>query len=45
MKKELKTKSELTKKFSKEMIENKKLNYLVGGDGNGSQGSIDDPWD
>ena len=45
MKKELMTRSELTKKFSKEMIENKKLNFLVGGDGNGGEGSIDDPWD
>ena len=39
------TRSELTKKFSKEMIEKKKLNFLVGGDGNGGEGSIDDPWD
>ena len=37
-------KNDLTEKFSKEMIEGKKLNYLVGGDGNGGQGSIDDPW-
>jgi len=42
-KKELK-KSDLTQKFSKEMIESQKLNYLVGGDGNGGQGSLDDPW-
>jgi hypothetical protein len=38
------TKSEFTEKFRKEMIERKKMNYLVGGDGNGSQGSTDDPW-
>jgi hypothetical protein len=44
MKKKLMPKSDLTQKFSKEMIEGKKLNYLVGGDGNGSQGSTDDPW-
>jgi hypothetical protein len=44
MKKKLMPKSDLTQKFNKEMIEGKKLNYLVGGDGNGSQGSTDDPW-
>jgi hypothetical protein len=44
MKKKLMTKSDLAEKFSKEMIESKKLNYLVGGDGDGGQGSIDDPW-
>ena len=38
-------KSELTEKFRKEMIERKKMNYLHGGDGNGSQGATDDPWD
>ncbi len=32
MKKKLTTKSDLTQKFSKEMIEGKKMNYLVGGD-------------
>lgn len=44
MKKNLMKKSDLTQKFSKEMIEDKKLNFLVGGDGDGSQGSLDDPW-
>ncbi len=44
MKKKLMPKSDLTQKFRKEMIEGKKLNYLVGGDGNGSQGATDDPW-
>ena len=39
-----KTNQDLTKKFKKEEIELKKLNYLVGGDGNGGQGSLDDPW-
>jgi hypothetical protein len=43
MKKKLMPKSDLTQKFSKEMIEGKKMNYLVGGDGNGGQGAID-PW-
>ena len=38
------TKSDLVEKFSKEMIEGKKMNYLVGGDGDGSQGATDDPW-
>jgi len=38
------TKSALAEKFSKEMIEGKKMNYLVGGDGDGSQGATDDPW-
>ena len=44
MKKKLVKKSELTEKFNKEMIEGKKMNYLVGGDGDGSQGATDDPW-
>ena len=38
-------KSELTENFRKEKIERKKMNYLHGGDGNGSQGATDDPWD
>ena len=44
MKKKLMKKSDLTEKFNKEMIEGKKMNYLVGGDGDGSQGMLDDPW-
>ena len=44
MKKRLMTKSDLTEQFRNEKIEGKKMNYLVGGDGNGSQGAIDDPW-
>jgi len=44
MKKQLMRKSDLAEKFSKEMIEDKKMNYLVGGDGDGAQGSTDDPW-
>ena len=43
-KKEIK-RSDLTQKFSKEMIEDKKMNYLVGGDGDGGQGATFDPWD
>jgi len=45
MKKKLMPKSDLTQKFSKEMIESNKMNYLVGGDGDGGQGSTNDPWD
>ena len=37
-------KEEMKKKFRNEMIERKKLNYLVGGDGDGGQGLADDPW-
>lgn len=44
MKKKMVKKSELTEKFNKEMIEGKKMNFLVGGDGDGSQGSTGDPW-
>jgi hypothetical protein len=43
MKKKLMPKNDLTEKFNKEMIEGKKMNYLVGGDGDGSQGAVD-PW-
>lgn len=38
------TKTDLPKKFENEKIEPKKMNYLVGGDGNGGQGSTGDPW-
>lgn len=38
------TRKELTKKFENEIIERKQMNYLVGGDGNGSQGAPPDPW-
>ena len=38
------TKKELKKKFENEMIDRRKLNYLIGGDGDGSQGALDDPW-
>ena len=36
--------SDLDKNFKNEKIDRKKLNYLIGGDGDGSEGSIDDPW-
>jgi hypothetical protein len=39
-----KTRSELEKKFRNDKIDNKKLNYLQGGDGDGAQGATDDPW-
>ena len=45
MKKRLMTQSDFTEKFRNEKIEGKKMNYLVGGDGDGSEGSLDDPWD
>ncbi|MDF1575092.1 MAG: hypothetical protein P1P86_07875 [Bacteroidales bacterium] len=45
MKKKMQTRNELVQKFHKEMIETKKMNYLTGGDGDGGQGSIGDPWD
>jgi hypothetical protein len=38
------TKKELRRKFENEMIDRKKLNFLMGGDGDGSQGALDDPW-
>ena len=38
------TKSDLTEQFRNEKIEGTKMNYLVGGDGDGSQGAADDPW-
>ena len=37
--------SDLEKNFKNEKIDRKKLNYLIGGDGDGSQGAIGDPWD
>jgi natural product precursor len=37
-------KIEFTEKFKKEMIERKQMSFLVGGDGDGGQGSTDDPW-
>jgi len=44
MKKRLMTKSDFAEKFRNEKIEGKKMNYLVGGDGDGSEGGLDDPW-
>lgn len=40
-----KTMNDFTDKFRKEKIERRKMNYLVGGDGDGSQGATFDPWD
>jgi len=37
--------SDLEKNFKNEKIDRKKLNYLIGGDGDGGQGAIGDPWD
>lgn len=37
-------KEEMKKKFRDDLIERKKMNYLVGGDGDGGEGSLDDPW-
>ena len=37
-------KEEMKKKFRNEIIERKKMNYLTGGDGDGGQGAVDDPW-
>lgn len=45
MKKKLMKRSELTQKFNKEEIESNKMNYLVGGDGDGGQGSTPPPPD
>ena len=36
--------SDLDKNFKNEKIDRKKLNYLIGGDGDGGQGSTNDPW-
>jgi len=36
--------NDLEKNFKNEKIDRKKLNYLFGGDGDGGQGAIDDPW-
>jgi len=44
MKKKLMTTSDLTEQFRNEKIEGKKMNYLVGGDGDGSQTAPPDPW-
>lgn len=31
-------------RFKKEKLEKNKMNFLLGGDGNGGQGGVDDPW-
>ena len=38
-------KSDFTGKFRNEKIEDKKMNFLVGGDGDGGQGAPPDLWD
>jgi len=44
MKKKLMAKSAFAEKFRNEKIEGKKMNYLIGGDADGGEGSTDDPW-
>ena len=44
MKKKLKEKRAFQEKFRNEKIEGKKMNYLIGGDADGGEGSTDDPW-
>ena len=44
MKKKLMAKSDFAQKFRNEKLENKKMNYLVGGGKQGGEGSTDDPW-
>ncbi len=36
--------TDLEARFNDVKLERKKLNYLTGGDGGGSQGGVDDPW-
>jgi|GEM_PF-1505707 len=43
MKTRLMTKNDFTEKFMNERIEGRKMNYLVGGDGDGSQGTPPEP--
>ena len=45
MKKRAMFQSEMKKRFQKEILDRKQLNFLIGGDGNGGQGGTDDPWD
>jgi len=44
MKKKLMANNALAKKFRNEKLESKKMNYLFGGDGDGSEGAPPDPW-
>jgi hypothetical protein len=44
MKKKSAAKRAFAEKFRNEKIDGKKMNYLIGGDSNGSEGSTDDPW-
>jgi len=43
MKKRTMTKIDFSEKFRNERIEGRKMNYLVGGDGDGSQGTPPEP--
>jgi hypothetical protein len=43
MKKRTLTKNDFEEKFRNERIEGRKMNYLVGGDGDGSQGAPPEP--
>jgi hypothetical protein len=43
MKKRTLTKNDFEEKFRNERIEGRKMNYLVGGDGDGSQGTPPEP--
>ncbi len=45
MKKRAMIQSELKKRFQKEILHHKQMNFLMGGDGAGSQPGNDDPWD
>ena len=44
MKKKLMAQRAFSEKFRNEKLEGRKMNYLIGGDANGSEGSTDDPW-
>ena len=37
--------SDMEARFNKEKLVKNKMNFLLGGDGNGSQPGTDDPWD
>ena len=36
--------SDMEARFGKVKLERSKMNYLVGGDENGGQGGVNDPW-
>lgn len=45
MKRKSTVKADFATKFRNEELERTKMNFLIGGDGNGGQGGTDDPWD